>query len=486
VFEEERKWIADGPRVMAQTLGFLLRSVLTGLLLARVHPLLLFLPLTAIPSLLIERHAVYARLAAREAAAQHHRVADHVFDVLTAGWSAGEVRLFNSGEHFVGVHRRERQTADALSIRAHFRSLVAVGAGGAVFGAAYLVAVSMVVHAAATGSATLGDVVLVIGLTPQVSTQVQQGALLSASLYRALSGTRSLLTFEQIARELVKEEVNSPPQKPADPPSQLRHGITLEGVTFVYPGSQVVILDDISLFLPAGATVAVVGENGAGKSTLVNLLSGFLRPTTGRVLVDNQDLAELDTRMWQAKVTGAFQDFSRFEFLARETIGIGDLSALDSLGTIRRAVKRAGATATLEHLPRGLETSLGRSFIDGVDLSTGQWQQLALARGAMREASLVRLLDEPTASLDAQKEWNLFSHYRRNARQSLAPGGITVIVSHRFTTVRDADVIVVLDRGRVVQQGPHERLLRVDGIYRELYEMHRSQLECETHETPDG
>ena len=217
--------------------------------------------------------------------------------------------------------------------------------------------------------------------------------------------------------------------------------------------------------------VALVGENGAGKTTLVKLLARMYEPTTGRILVDGVDLADIEVQGWRRRLSAAFQDFARFELSAQHAVGAGDLAKLDDRGAVLAALERAGASDVLHALPRGLDTQLGARWDDGVDISTGQWQKLALGRALMREDPLVVFFDEPTASLDALSEHALFERYAAEARAGAARGAVTVLVSHRFSTVRSADLILVIDGGGVTELGGHEELILRDGLYAELYQM---------------
>src|SRR5207248_2697258 len=197
--------------------------------------------------------------------------------------------------------------------------------------------------------------------------------------------------------------------------------------------------------LPAGAVVAIVGENGAGKTTLVKLLGKLYEPTSGAIYIDDQPLARMPADEWRRRLAGAFQDFFRFEFRARHTVGIGDLPRLDDESAVVTAVVRAGADDVVQWLHAGLDTQLGVTWPTGVEVSFGQWQKLALARGFMREEPLLLVLDEPTAALDAETEHALFERYASASRDGASEGRITILVSHRFSTVRMADLIVVLD-----------------------------------------
>jgi ATP-binding cassette subfamily B protein len=242
-------------------------------------------------------------------------------------------------------------------------------------------------------------------------------------------------------------------------------------VSFAYPGTDRLVLEDVSLELPAGTVVAIVGENGAGKSTLVKLLGKLYEPTLGAIFVEGQPLARMRADEWRERLAGAFQDFFRFELRARHSVGLGDVLRLDDEPAVVRAVGRAGADDVVARLPAGLETQLGPTWPGGVEVSFGQWQKLALARGFMRDHPLLLVLDEPTAALDAETEHALFEHYAAAAQRdgNAADGRITILVSHRFSTVRMADLIVVLDGAHLVEIGTHDDLMAKGGQYAELY-----------------
>ncbi len=330
----------------------------------------------------------------------------------------------------------------------------------AIFGAGY---VGAIVFVSSGLGAPAGDVLLALAAGARLSFYV--GATVGEIGFLRgvwMDAARRLAWLEDYAASLVAT---------ADQPSpaRLSEGIRFEHVSFAYPGTDRLVLDDITLDLPVRKVIAMVGENGAGKSTLVKLLAKMYTPTRGRILIDSTDLARISAVDWRTRLAGAFQDFFRFEFRARQTIGIGDLPRLEDEAAVVTAVSRAGADDVIARLPAGLDTQLGPTWPGGTEVSFGQWQKLALARGFMRERPLVLVLDEPTAALDAETEHALFERYAAAVREEDGVGRITILVSHRFSTVRMADLIVVLDGARVVETGTHEALMARGGQYAQLY-----------------
>jgi ATP-binding cassette subfamily B protein len=336
-------------------------------------------------------------------------------------------------------------------------------AGWALFGGAYVGAVAFV----ASGlEAPAGDVLLVLAAGSRLSAYIS-ATVGEIGFLRGIwmDGSRRLAWLEDYAQALALHE-----DQPA--PVRLERGIRVEHLSFAYPGTNRLVLDDITLDLPAGGVIAIIGENGAGKSTLVKLLCKLYQPSAGDILVDGVSLAQIRTEEWRERLSGAFQDFFRFELHAQESVGLGDLPRLDDEPAASAAVGRAGAEDVVSRLPSGLATQLGPTWPGGVELSFGQWQKLALARGFMRERPLLLALDEPTAALDAETEHALFERYAaaaRGANGTDGDGRITVLVSHRFSTVRMADLIVVLDGSHLVEFGTHDDLMTRRGQYAELY-----------------
>jgi ATP-binding cassette subfamily B protein len=352
-------------------------------------------------------------------------------------------------------------------VRAAVRNAAWEAFGGFVAVAAYMGALAFVVYRAQHNQATIGDVVMTLRLTSMLSGQIAGIAHSTGMLVQTLQVALRHIWLLDYAREQHAARSGE-----AEAPDQLRGGIAFEGVSFSYPGTETEVLSDMNLWLPPGSVVAIVGDNGAGKSTLVKLLSRMYEPTSGRISVDGVDLAQIDPAAWRSRLSAAFQDSCRFEFLLGETVGIGDVDRIDDAYQVLMASERAGAGPVLESLPAGLNTQLGRRF-EGAELSGGQWQRLALARSSMRDPLLL-LLDEPTANLDAEAEFALFETIARATRRARARGAVTMLVSHRFSTVRMADVIVVVDGGKVLEVGSHDELMAYGGLYAELFALQSS------------
>ncbi len=444
------------------TAGWILRLAVTVALLATVNPVLVTLVLFAIPTVAATSWRPVVERTAQERAASSDRLARHLFDLSTSASPGKELRVLGIGRALAERRRAswERWYAPVSKARTH--SSIWYSGGWAVFALAYVGAIVLV---AAGPHASAASAILVLTAGARLSAYV--GATVSEIGFLRgiwMDGSRRLAWLEEYASAVTQEA-----DQPA--PSVLADGIRLERVTFSYPGSDKAALRDVDLFLPAGAVIAIVGENGAGKTTLVKLLAKLYAPTSGRILVDEADLARIDSSQWRERLAGAFQDFFRFEFQAGQTIGIGDLPRLDVEPAVVTAMDRAGARDVVDNLPSGLRTQLGPTWQEGVDVSYGQWQKLALARGFMRDEPLVVVLDEPTAALDAETEHQLFERYAGRARQGSSKGSMTILVSHRFSTVRMADLIVVLDGSQVAEVGSHDELMARGGRYRELYQI---------------
>jgi ATP-binding cassette subfamily B protein len=467
LLREERARLAWMTNALAGMVRVAVQLVAGGILLARISPVLLLLPLAGVVSFVLGRRAQELEFRSIEQTLQAERLRRHLFEVATNAAAGKEIRVFGLSRWLIDRHHAASGEVNTQRDRASRAGALLQAVDGLVSGAAYIGAIGLVLMRAVDGSATAGDVVLTVGLAASMNALVTIAVMYGTSFLRVLQTAQRFLWLDDYAARMTVRWAT-----PAAVPERLHDGIELRDVVFRYPDTGRPILDGISLRLPAGSVVALVGENGAGKTTLAKLLCRFYEPTGGSISVDGIDLRQIDIDRWRTRIAAAFQDFSRFEFLTRETVGVGDLAQIEQREAVGAALGRAGADDLPSDLPMGLETQLGREWEGGIELSGGQWQKLALGRAMMREDPLLLILDEPTASLDADTEHQLFARYAAAARESGARSGtVTVLVSHRFSTVRMADLIVVLEDGRVREQGSHEELMRVGGLYSELYEM---------------
>lgn len=432
-------------------------------LLASVSPLLAVVVLVApIPAFISQsKYGARAFMLALYVSPVRRRM-EYLSSLITTDTYAKETKVFGLGPYLVDRFRRlgqtfyarERELTTTRNLVGTAWSMLSTLAGA---GIALYIALEAV-----AGRLSIGDLALYTSAATAVQSSVQ-------GLFSGFSGMyENNLYLDTLYQFLATTPRITAPEKPRPLPEPVRGHVRFDGVSFSYPGSDERALDSVSFEIRPGETVAVVGRNGAGKSTLIKLLCRLYDPTEGRILLDGVDIREFDPDELRARMSAMFQDYVTYQGTAAENIGLGQLDVLEDRARIEDSARRAGAAERIERLPSGYDSPLGRWFDQGVSLSGGEWQKIALARAFMRDAQIL-ILDEPTSALDAQAEHDLFARLR-----ALAHGRTTLYISHRFSTVRQAEKILLLDHGKLAEHGTHEELMTLGGNYAELFTLQAS------------
>ena len=384
------------------------------------------------------------------------RMQIYLESVLAHESHAKEVKLFGLGprllERYRDIFRRLYREDRALTIR---RDVWGFGLG-LIGSASFYAAYAWIALSAVRRVTTLGQMTMYVSL-------FRQGQSAVSAILSAVGGMYEDNLYLSTLYEYLETQVPEPSGVAVKGPHP-EDGIRFEDVSFTYPGSEQPALEHITLHLVPGTSLALVGENGSGKTTLIKLLTRLYQPSSGRIFLDGRNLTEWDEQALRERIGVIFQDFTRYQMLVGENVGAGDERYFEDESRWREAAEKGLASEFIQTLPEGYQTQLGKWFKDGRELSGGQWQKIALARAFMRTRADILVLDEPTAAMDAQAEADIFQRFRQ-----LAKDRVTILISHRFSTVRMADQIAVLDKGRIVESGSHEALMQLNGRYAHLF-----------------
>jgi ATP-binding cassette subfamily B protein len=449
---------------MIQSIGRLVQQVITaGSLSVSIllfSPWLLLLLVAGIlPAFLGESHFAFLGYAKNFRQTPIRRELDYLRVLGGSREAAKELKLFGLKDFLLARFTRLSDQIYGENVDLARRRLIAGSFLSMIGTVGYYSAYVYVIWRTVTGSLTIGELTFLTGAIVQASSNIQLiFSTLSSIADQALFLTDLLAFFE------MQPTIRSKPHAlPA--PRPIVRGFEFRNVSFCYPGNSRMVVDHLDLHLRAGERVALIGENGEGKTTLVKLMTRLYDPVEGQVLLDGVDLREYDLEDLYREIGVIFQDFMRYEMTARENVAIGRIDQVDNLSLLKSAAAQSMANEVIERLPRDYDQMLGRRFENGVDLSGGEWQKVALARAYLRDAQVL-ILDEPTAALDARSEFEVFQRFAE-----LTAGKSALFISHRFSTVRMADRIIVLHKGRITEDGNHDALLNLGGLYAGMFEM---------------
>jgi ATP-binding cassette subfamily B protein len=449
---------------MIQSIGRLVQQVITaGSLSVSIllfSPWLLLLLVAGIlPAFLGESHFAFLGYAKNFRQTPIRRELDYLRVLGGSREAAKELKLFGLKNFLLARFTRLSDQIYVENVDLARRRLVAGSLLSTIGTIGYYSAYVYVIWRTVTGSLTIGELTFLTGAIVQASSNIQLiFSTLSSIADQALFLTDLLAFFEM--QPTIRSKPNALPA-----PRPIVRGFEFRNVSFSYPGNSRMVVDHLDLHLRAGERVALIGENGEGKTTLVKLMTRLYDPVEGQILLDGVDLREYDLEDLYREIGVIFQDFMRYEMTARENVAIGRIDQVDNLSLLKLASAQSMANEVIERLPRDYDQMLGRRFENGVDLSGGEWQKVALARAYLRDAQVL-ILDEPTAALDARSEFEVFQRFAE-----LTAGKTALFISHRFSTVRMADRIIVLHKGRITEDGNHDALLNLGGLYAGMFEM---------------
>jgi len=460
--ERARTRTSNRVSLMSSTLTLLQNLIIIISLIAGLiyfEPwLILLLTMSIIPSFINEIKFSSTRYSIARSWTKERRELDYIRYIGANSNTAKEIKLFGLTDFLAG---RFDKLSDAY-YKINQKLAVKRAGYGAVFNGlgilSYYGAYVLIIVRAVTGVITIGDLTFLAGSFNRLRNNLQSNFAIFTRITESTLYLKDYFDFLDIPKQTIS---NVAPQVP----TEITEGFFFEKVSFAYPDQEEMVIDEVSFTIKAGEKLAFVGQNGAGKTTLVKLLLRFYEPTSGRILLDGVDISTFDKKGYQQLFGVIFQDFLKYEFLLKENIAIGDVSKIDDLPAIAEAAERSLADEVVAELDRGYDQQLGKRFTNGKDLSGGQWQKIALARAYMRDASIM-ILDEPTSALDAKAEYEAFQRFMELTDQKTS-----VIISHRFSTVRMADRIIVLNDGGIQESGTHEELMSKEGIYEELFSL---------------
>jgi ATP-binding cassette subfamily B protein len=452
---------------MIHALGLILQQAITAVTLAAgvflFSPwLLLLLFICVVPAFVGESHFAFLGYNLKFQQTPVRRELDYLRTLGASKEAAKELKLFGLSSYLIGRYRALANQIFHEDVTLARRRLGAGSLLALVTTAGYYGAYAYVIYRTVTGSLSVGTLTFLAGAISGASTNIQV-------IFTQISSVADQALFITDLVDFFKVAPQTQPKANALPaPRRISKGFEFDHVSFAYPGSSKLVLDELSFRLEPQQRVALVGANGEGKTTIVKLLTRLYDPSEGRVLLDGVDLREYDPASLSCEVGVIFQDFMRYEMTALQNIAIGKIEARDRLRDIESAAAKSLADEIIRKLPGGYDQMLGRRFEGGVDLSGGEWQRLALARAYMRDAQLL-VLDEPTSSLDALSEFDIFQRFT-----ALTDGKMALLISHRFSTVRMADSILVLADGKIAEEGNHRELVARGGLYSEMFELQAS------------